>query len=92
LAIQLQGLSKGFKSLEERFSAMQSRLSRNEKTSQQALAQAATHAEALLVEVVLFFLGGGRPYGICFLAVFFWYSQLAGKTFGDNDLRSANQS
>lgn len=39
LAIQLQGLSKGFKSLEERFSAMQSRLSRNEKTSQQALAQ-----------------------------------------------------
>lgn len=50
---------------------MQSRLSRNEKTSQQALAQAATHAEALLVEVVLFFLGGGRPYGICFLAVFF---------------------
>ena len=36
---------------------MQSRLSRNEKTSQQALGQAATHAEALLVEVVLIFLG-----------------------------------
>lgn len=47
LAIQLQGLSKGFKSLEERFSAMQSRLSRNEKTSQQALAQA-RHLETMI--------------------------------------------
>eukprot|EP00435_Cladocopium_sp_Y103_P019940 s2443_g4.t2 len=51
-AIQLQGLSKGLKSLEERFSTMQSRLSRNEKTSQQALGQAtATHAEALLDQI-----------------------------------------
>lgn len=47
LAIQLQGLSKAFKSLEERFSTMQSRLSRNEKTSQQALAQA-RHLETMI--------------------------------------------
>lgn len=40
LAIQVQGVSKSLKSLEERFSVTQSRLTRNEKTSQQALAQA----------------------------------------------------
>ena len=46
LAIQLQGVSKSLKSLEERFSVTQSRLTRNEKTSQQALAQARCRNDA----------------------------------------------
>eukprot|EP00434_Breviolum_minutum_P032671 symbB.v1.2.028892.t1/scaffold3107.1/size63424/4 len=47
LAIQVQGVSKSLKSLEERFSVTQSRLTRNEKTSQQALAQA-RHLETMI--------------------------------------------
>ena len=72
---------------------MQSRLSRNEKTSQQALGQAATHAEALLVEVVLIFLGAvGDSMECVFLLFLILLVLAAGKTFGDNHLRSANES